>query len=79
MAKTGEMGIPMLNYGAKSIGFGIGSIVGGKLIGKTISKVVSRVWPGHHPLPKYLGGTVDQTLTKMPRKLHMKFHTSLDK
>jgi hypothetical protein len=36
-------------------------------------------WPRHHPFPKYLGGAVDQTLRKMPRKLHEEFHSALDK
>jgi hypothetical protein len=38
----------------------------------------SRIWPKHHPFPKYLGGAVDQTLKKIPRKLHEKFHAALD-
>jgi len=42
-------------------------------------KVVSRVWPAHHPFPKYLGGAIDQTLTKIPRKLHERLHSALDK
>ncbi|QDU58543.1 putative deoxyribonuclease RhsB [Aeoliella mucimassa] len=40
---------------------------------------VSSVWPKHHPFPKYLGGAADQTLKKIPRKLHYQFHSSLDK
>ena len=40
---------------------------------------VSRVWPKHHPFPKYLGGAADQTLKKIPRNLHYQFHASLDK
>jgi hypothetical protein len=40
---------------------------------------VSSKWPKHHPFPKYLGGSVDQTLKKIPRKLHEKFHAALDK
>jgi hypothetical protein len=39
---------------------------------------VSKVWPRHHPFPMYLGGAVDQTLRKMPRRLHERFHSSLD-
>jgi len=36
-------------------------------------------WPRHHPFPKYLGGALDQTLRKMPRKLHDSFHGALDR
>ena len=43
------------------------------------TKGVSRKWPKHHPFPKYLGGAVDQTLRKIPRKLHYRFHSALDK
>ena len=41
-------------------------------------KKVCRTWPMHHPWPEYLGGLRDQTLKKMPRKLHEKFHADLD-
>jgi hypothetical protein len=34
---------------------------------------------GHHPWPKYLGGAIEQTLTKMPPKLHYRFHAALDR
>src|SRR5579872_77088 len=37
-----------------------------------------RTWPRHHPFPKYLGGSINQTLKKIPRKLHQQFHASLD-
>jgi len=40
---------------------------------------VSRVWPKHHPFPTYLGGAVDQTLKKIPRNLHYRFHSALDR
>lgn len=79
MAKSGEVAIPLVRYAAKSFGAGVAGVVGSKFLGKTVGKVISRVWPGHHPLPKYLGGAVKQTLAKMPRKLHEKFHASLDK
>jgi len=36
-------------------------------------------WPKHHPFPMYLGGLHDQTLKKLPTKLHHKFHSALDK
>jgi RHS repeat-associated protein len=36
-------------------------------------------WPKHHPFPVYLGGVFDQTLKKVPRKLHERFHGALDK
>ena len=39
---------------------------------------ISGVWPKHHPFPKYLGGAADQTLRKIPRKLHERFHAALD-
>jgi hypothetical protein len=42
-------------------------------------KEVSSVWPKHHPFPKYLGGAADQTLRKIPRNLHYRFHAALDK
>jgi hypothetical protein len=32
----------------------------------------------HHPWPKYLGGPVEQALTKLPRWLHLKYHGELD-
>ena len=44
-----------------------------------IPSIVSRVWPKHHPFPKYLGGAAEQTLKKIPRNLHYQFHASLDK
>ncbi len=40
---------------------------------------VSRVRPKHHPFPMCLGGAADQTLKKIPRNLHYRFHASLDK
>jgi hypothetical protein len=33
---------------------------------------------GHHPWPKYLGGPMEQALTKLPRSLHLKYHAELD-
>jgi hypothetical protein len=36
-------------------------------------------WPKHHPFPKYLGGLAEQTLKKIPRRLHYRFHSALDK
>jgi hypothetical protein len=39
----------------------------------------SRVWPKHHPFPKYLGGAPDQTLKKIPKSMHHQFHAALDK
>jgi hypothetical protein len=45
--------------------------------GKAI--VRSNIWPKHHPFPQYLGGAADQTLKKIPKKLHYQFHSSLDK
>jgi RHS repeat-associated protein len=47
--------------------------------GSKIVKVISKVWPRHHPFPKYLGGAVNQTLKKIPKKLHYRFHSALDK
>jgi hypothetical protein len=44
-----------------------------------LSRGISKRWPGHHPFPKYLGGAPDQTLKKIPRKLHERFHAALDK
>ncbi len=44
-----------------------------------VASKVRRVWPGHHAFPKYLGGAVEQTLKKLPRSLHEKFHAALDK
>jgi hypothetical protein len=32
----------------------------------------------HHPWPKYLGGAGEQTLTRLPAKLHMQYHGELD-
>jgi hypothetical protein len=42
-------------------------------------KVMSKVWPKHHPWPKYLGGLTNQTLKKLPPNLHYLFHSALDK
>jgi hypothetical protein len=39
---------------------------------------VSRVWPRHHAFPKYLGGATEQTLRKLPPRLHGRFHGALD-
>jgi hypothetical protein len=36
-------------------------------------------WPKHHPWPQYLGGLREQTLKKLPRRLHETFHTALDR
>jgi len=43
------------------------------------AKALSRKWPRHHPFPAYLGGAIDQTLKKIPRKLHERFQAALDK
>lgn len=43
------------------------------------AKLGSRVWPKHHAFPKYLGGAADQALKKIPRRLHYRFHSALDK
>lgn len=51
----------------------------GLACGTNLCKALSRIWPKHHPFPKYLGGAVDQTLKKMPRKLHERFHAALDR
>jgi hypothetical protein len=40
---------------------------------------VIRKWPLHHPWPVYLQGLRDQTLKKMPKKLHQRFHAALDR
>lgn len=40
--------------------------------------VLSCKWPKHHPFPKYLGGLPEQTLKKIPRNLHYRFHAALD-
>jgi hypothetical protein len=57
---------------AKSAGGVADDLVGGA------AKVI-RTWPKHHPFPVYLGGAIDQTLKKIPLKLHQKFHAALDK
>jgi len=44
-----------------------------------LGSAVSRVWPRHHPFPKYLGGAAGQTLKKIPRKTHEALHSALDK
>ncbi len=44
-----------------------------------VARALSRTWPKHHPFPKYLGGAAEQTLKKLPRRLHYKFHSALDK
>jgi len=33
----------------------------------------------HHSWPKYLGGAINQALTRLPAKLHMQLHAELDK
>lgn len=40
--------------------------------------LAARTWPKHHPFPKYLGGAADQTLKKIPKRLHERFHAALD-
>jgi len=32
---------------------------------------------GHHPIPKFLGGDVDQVLTSLPKSVHTEFHELL--
>ena len=65
---------------------GVGIVVGTTIISKADDAYdaykayrASRAWPKHHPFPKYLGGAWDQTLKKIPRKLHQQFHAALDK
>jgi hypothetical protein len=58
----------------------LGAIVKMRSTARAIAKKVSSsVWPKHHAFPKYLGGAADQTLKKIPRKLHYRFHSALDK
>ena len=40
---------------------------------------ISCKWPKHHPWPQYLGGLREQTLKKIPRRLHQRFHIALDR
>lgn len=58
----------------------IGAVVGGLAGGaKAAARGFSRIWPAHHAFPKYLGGAADQTLRKIPKSLHYRFHSALDK
>ncbi len=54
------------------------SNAGGGAGAKAALTGVSRTWPKHHAFPMYLGGAADQTLKKIPRNLHYRFHAALD-
>jgi hypothetical protein len=77
----GAQGVRELGQMGKDVGESGGTRYGPAAAGVVALRAlrVSRIWPLHHPFPKYLGGAVDQTLTKMPRKLHERFHAALDK
>lgn len=49
------------------------------LLGRCHESKLICTWPKHHPFPKYLGGLAEQTLKKIPRQLHYRFHSALDK
>jgi hypothetical protein len=49
------------------------------LLGRCREGSLICTWPKHHPFPKYLGGLAEQTLKKIPRLLHYRFHAALDK
>jgi hypothetical protein len=50
-----------------------------KLLRNCHESKISCKWPKHHPWPQYLGGLREQTLKKIPRRLHELFHVALDK
>jgi hypothetical protein len=50
-----------------------------KILGNCHESKLSCKWPKHHPWPQYLGGLRDQTLKKLPRRLHELFHVALDR
>jgi hypothetical protein len=50
-----------------------------KLLRNCHESKISCKWPKHHPWPQYLGGLREQTLKKLPRRLHELFHVALDK
>jgi hypothetical protein len=66
--------------GAADVGTGFGVFMSAlESNGGGGARGISRVWPKHHAFPKYLGGAAEQTLKKIPRKLHYRFHAALDK
>jgi hypothetical protein len=48
-------------------------------IGKSAIRKIKAVFQGHHPIPKYLGGKVNQWFSIIHKNIHREFHENLAK
>ncbi len=77
--QTLQLGVELREMQSSQAQPGWRGVLATALVAVGAKKLASKVWPAHHAFPKYLGGLRDQTLRKMPRSVHERFHASLDK